>query len=112
LDVSRNASRGGESNAGNMIADSFIYAYQQYSGTSGLRAGNTPIIALQNGGGIRQNAGDQLPTEGAPGTISQLDTINVLPFDNFLTVISDVTPEMLKPSYLVFKTSTTSNLSN
>jgi 5'-nucleotidase len=96
LDVSRNASRGGESNAGNMIADSFVYAYQQYSATSALRAGDTPVIALQNGGGIRQNAGDQLPTAGAPGTISQLDTINVLPFDNFLTVVSDVTPAELK----------------
>lgn len=96
LDVSRNASRGGESNAGQMIADSFIYAYQQYSATSALSSGDMPIIALQNGGGIRQNAGDQLPTAGAPGTISQLDTINVLPFDNFLTVVSDVTPDELK----------------
>ena len=88
--------RGKESNAGNMIADSFIYMYEKYSNT--LRtAGSEPVIALQNGGGIRQNAGDILPTTGiVPGNITQRNTIDVLPFNNLLSVIKMVTPADLK----------------
>ena len=97
LDVSRSAVRSQESNAGNMIADSFLYMYERYSNTSGLRAGTEPVIAVQNGGGIRQNAGDVLPTTGiAPGTISQRNTIDVLPFNSLLTVIKNVTPTDMK----------------
>lgn len=96
LDVSRSGVRGSESNAGNLIADSFLYVYEQYSDTMGLRGSEVPVIAVQNGGGIRQNAGDILPTGGAPGTLSQLDTLNVLPFDNFITVIEQVSPADMK----------------
>lgn len=97
LDVSRNTVRGAESNGGNLIADSFLYVYEQYSNTisntmqlTAAGAGD-PAIAVQNGGGIRQNAGDVLT-----GTISRLDTLNVLPFDNRMTVVQDVTPEELE----------------
>ncbi len=97
LDVSRNTVRGSESNAGNLIADSFLYAYQQYSdtvtNTVQLAGATNPVIAVQNGGGIRQNAGDQLPVTGeVPGNIRRLDTLNVLPFANFVAVVQDVTP--------------------
>lgn len=94
LDVSRNSVRSRESNGGNLIADSFLYVYEQYADDSGLepRSETNPVIAVQNGGGIRQNAGDELEV----GTISRLDTINVLPFDNFMTVVRDVTPADLK----------------
>ncbi|MGB0389466.1 MAG: 5'-nucleotidase C-terminal domain-containing protein, partial [Ardenticatenaceae bacterium] len=83
LNVSRASVRGSESNAGNMIADSFLYMYEQYSNTNGME----PVIALQNGGGIRQNAGDVLS-----GTISQRNTMDVLPFSNLLSVVQSVTP--------------------
>ncbi len=97
LDVSRTAVRGTESNAGNMIADSFLYMYGRYSNTNGLRAGTEPVIAVQNGGGIRQNAGNELPTTGiVPGTISRRNTLDVLPFNNLLSVIQTVTPTDMK----------------
>lgn len=96
LDVSRNGVRGGENNTGNLVADSFIFAYDKYVGTtSGLsaRGPDNPVVALQNGGGIRQNAGDVLPRNGVvPGPITRLDTIDVLPFDNFISVVEEVSP--------------------
>jgi len=99
LDVSRNSVRGHEANAGNLIADAFVYMYDQLAATNGLpaRSSANPVIGVQNGGGIRQNAGNILPTTGVtPGLISRLDTINVLPFENYLTVVTDVTPIDLK----------------
>jgi 5'-nucleotidase len=97
LDVSRNGVRGQETNAGNLIADSYLYAYNQLAGENGLTVPITRVIAIQNGGGIRQNAGDQLPTSGVvPGTISRLDTKNVLAFFNTMTVVEEVTPTELK----------------
>jgi 5'-nucleotidase len=98
LDVSRNGVRGRETNAGNLIADSFVAAYDRYADNSGLppRGPDNRVIGVQNGGGIRQNAGDILPVGGAPGVISRLNTIDVLPFDNFVTVVQNVTPSDLK----------------
>jgi 2',3'-cyclic-nucleotide 2'-phosphodiesterase / 3'-nucleotidase / 5'-nucleotidase len=95
LDVSRNGVRGRETNVGNLVADAFVNAYDRLAPENGLpaRGGANRIIAIQNGGGIRQNAGDQFIT----GTVlSRLDTFNVLPFDNFVTAITDVTPLELK----------------
>lgn len=99
LDVSRAGVRTRESNAGNMIADSFLFAYDRFADDLGLppRGEDNPVIAVTNGGGIRQNAGDVLPRSGVvPGDITRQDTIDVLPFPNFVTVVSDVTPEDLQ----------------
>jgi 5'-nucleotidase len=99
LDVSRAGVRGQETNAGNLIADSFLAAYDRYAAKNGFepRSNDNPVIAVQNGGGIRQNAGDILPTTGTvPGPITRLDTLNVLPFSNYVTVVSDITPDELK----------------
>lgn len=98
LDVSRDAVRGRESNIGNLVADSFIDSYDRYADDSGLepRSVENPVVAIQNGGGIRQNAGDVLPRGGTvPGPITQLDTLDVLPFDNFISVVENVTPAEL-----------------
>ncbi|MGK2965130.1 MAG: bifunctional metallophosphatase/5'-nucleotidase, partial [Tepidiformaceae bacterium] len=99
LDVSRDTVRGKESNAGNHIADAFVAAYDSYADSLGLpaRGAANRVVALQNGGGIRQNAGDILPRDGTvPGTLTLLDTIDVLPFGNFVTIVSGVTPADLK----------------
>lgn len=99
LDVSRDGSRSRETNAGNLVADSYLRAYDNYAAANGLapRGAANPVVAIQNGGGIRQNAGDVLPTTGvAPGTISRLDTRNVLAFFNLVTVVQSVTPADLK----------------
>ena len=98
LDVSRDGVRGRETNSGNLITDSFLEAYDQNAESEGFpaRSAENPVIAIQNGGGIRQNAGDELPEGGAPGVITRRNTIDVLPFANFTTVISDVTPADLE----------------
>ncbi|MEM8530761.1 MAG: 5'-nucleotidase C-terminal domain-containing protein, partial [Chloroflexota bacterium] len=98
LDVSRDGVRGRETNSGNLITDSFLEAYDQNAEEFGFpaRSAENPVIAIQNGGGIRQNAGDALPEGGAPGVITRRNTIDVLPFANFTTVISDVTPADLE----------------
>lgn len=90
LDVSRNRVRAAESNAGNLIADAFIYAYEQLAADSGVTAEN-PVVAVTNGGGIRQNAGDFLSD-----VISGQNTLDVLPFPNDVSVIENVTPQTLK----------------
>ena len=97
IDVSRAGARSRESNGGNLIADGFLRSYQRYAETNGLPTiTQTKVIAVQNGGGIRQNAGDSLPQGGAPGDITRLDTLNVLPFDNFMSAVRDVTPVELE----------------
>jgi 2',3'-cyclic-nucleotide 2'-phosphodiesterase / 3'-nucleotidase / 5'-nucleotidase len=97
LDVSRNGVRSTESNGGNLIADGFLAAYERYAEVNDLPSTDeAKVIAVQNGGGIRQNAGDSLPQGGAPGPITRLDTLNVLPFDNFMSVVRNVTPADLK----------------
>ncbi len=96
LDVSRGG-RGEETNTGNLITDSYLSAYNQLANENGLTVPSNRVIAIQNGGGIRQNAGDQLPTSGViPDTISRLDTKNVLAFFNTMTVVEEVTPAELK----------------
>lgn len=98
LDVSRTGVRGRETNVGNLIADAFVASYDRYAQTNGLpaRSATHPVIGIQNGGGIRQNAGDALPAGGAPGTISRLDTLNILSFDNTMAVVKDIPPADLK----------------
>jgi len=100
LDVSRGTVRTRESNAGNMIADGYRWHYDQYAANVGLppRSSSNYVVGLTNGGGIRQNAGDTLPTGTATPAdgITRDDTLNVLPFNNFLTVVSDVTPANVK----------------
>ncbi|HET7738893.1 MAG TPA: 5'-nucleotidase C-terminal domain-containing protein, partial [Tepidiformaceae bacterium] len=99
LDVSRDTVRGKESNAGNHITDAFVAAYDSYAASLGLpaRGASNRVIGLQNGGGIRQNAGDILPRNAiVPGTLTLLDTIDVMPFGNFVTIVSGVTPADLK----------------
>jgi 2',3'-cyclic-nucleotide 2'-phosphodiesterase / 3'-nucleotidase / 5'-nucleotidase len=98
LDVSRAGSRGRETNTGNLVADAYLYTYNQLAAANGLPASDAKVIAVQNGGGIRQNAGDVLPVGGAvPGTITRDNTLNVLAFlTNSVTVVQDVTPDDLK----------------
>jgi 2',3'-cyclic-nucleotide 2'-phosphodiesterase / 3'-nucleotidase / 5'-nucleotidase len=96
LDVSRLGVRSKETNAGNLIADGLLDAYRKYSDNIGVTVPLTRVVAVQNSGGIRQNAGNVLPRSGTPGVISQLDTINVLSFDNFVNVVQNVTPAELK----------------
>ncbi len=70
-----------ETNLGNLTADSLRWQ------ASALAAGfGVPVadVALQNGGGIRNNT--LIPA----GPISELDTFDILPFSNFVSVIPDI----------------------
>jgi len=83
--------RSGETNGGNLVADSYLHAYDTYAPTTGLTPRDPStnlVVGVQNGGGIRQGAGNQLPQGGtAPGTISRLDTLGVMAFDNHLVTV-------------------------
>jgi 5'-nucleotidase/UDP-sugar diphosphatase len=90
--------RTAETNGGNLVADAFIHAYNtRAAGASLPSAGSAnPVVALQNGGGIRQNGGVTLPTTGAVGAISRGNTFDLLPFDNRLVAITSVSAENIK----------------
>ena len=88
-----------ETNGGNLVADSFVYLYDQVASKEGLtaRSASNPVVAVQNGGGIRQNSGDLLPVSGsAPGTISRGNTFDLLPFDNRFALFTDMSATQLK----------------
>lgn len=90
--------RTAETNGGNLIADSFLYAYSTRAASAYLPAvsANNPVVALQNGGGVRQTGGVTLPTTGAAGTISRGNTFDLLPFDNRLVAITNVSAADIK----------------
>ena len=90
--------RTAETNGGNLLADSFLHAYSTRAAGANLPAAGSanPVVALQNGGGIRQNGGVTLPTTGAAGAISRGNTFDLLPFDNRLVAITSVSAADIK----------------
>ena len=87
LDGLRNSVRSMETNEGNLIADSFLWQTTQLASTFGVPA---PDVALANGGGIRNN------TVIPAGDLSVLDTFDMLPFLNFMTVVPDIPRSQFK----------------
>jgi 5'-nucleotidase len=81
LDGQRNSVRFMETNEGNLIADSLLW---QAAETADDFGAPVPDVALQNGGGIRNN------TVIPAGDLTVLDTFDMVPFPNFLTVVEDV----------------------
>jgi 5'-nucleotidase len=94
LDGVRNNVRSRETNIGNLVTDAFLFEVSKL--VPGLTG---PVVAMNNGGGIRNNSligpGTQ---DGAIDSrdLSQLNTFDILPFLNFLAIVPDVTPERLK----------------
>ncbi|MGD2177160.1 MAG: 5'-nucleotidase C-terminal domain-containing protein [Anaerolineae bacterium] len=76
-----------ETNEGDLIADALKWQAEQLAGDFGV---TVPDIALQNGGGIRNDS--IIPA----GDITELDTYDMLPFPNFVTVIEDIPPDQFK----------------
>ena len=72
-----------ETNLGNLIADSFLWQANEL-------AGGTVDVALGNGGGIRNNS--LIPA----GDVTELDTFDILPFSNFLSVFDTVSRDRFK----------------
>ena len=90
--------RTAETNGGNLVADSFVHAYASRAAAVGLPAAGTanPVIAVQNGGGIRQGGGTTLPITGVVGAINRGNTFDLLPFDNRLVAVTSVSAADLK----------------
>lgn len=87
LDGTRPAIRQRETNLGNLTADSMLWQAQQSAAGFGVDA---PQVALQNGGGIRNES--LIP----PGSLTELNTFQILAFGNFVSVMEDIPAEHLK----------------
>jgi 2',3'-cyclic-nucleotide 2'-phosphodiesterase (5'-nucleotidase family) len=70
-----------ETNLGNLIADALLRTGQEEAAEFGVAPAD---VALQNGGGIRNNS--LIP----PGELTELDTFSIAPFSNFVSVVPDV----------------------
>jgi len=70
-----------ETNLGNLVADSQLWQATELAADFGLP---TPDVALQNGGGIRNNS--LIPA----GPISELNTFEIVPFLNFISIVPDI----------------------
>ncbi|MEM9712688.1 MAG: bifunctional metallophosphatase/5'-nucleotidase, partial [Actinomycetota bacterium] len=74
-----------ETNLGNVIADALLFEGQRIAAANGA---DVPQVAIQNGGGIRED--DFSDGATTPFDITTLDTFNLLPFANFVTIIEDL----------------------
>ncbi|MDA0183580.1 bifunctional metallophosphatase/5'-nucleotidase [Solirubrobacter phytolaccae] len=75
-----------ESNLGNLVADGFRFAANRTAA-----ADNRPVadIAFSNGGGIRTSI-------AGPGNLNEKQTFDVLPFDNVMVTVPNVSVAQLK----------------
>ena len=87
LDGLRSDVRSVETNEGNLIADALLWQATQLASTYGVPI---PDAAFQNGGGIRNDS--IIPA----GDITELDTFDMVPFPNFVTVIPDIPRDQFK----------------
>ncbi len=76
-----------ETNEGNLIVDALFDAAEDLAGQFGTPV---PDIAIQNGGGIRNDS--LVP----PGDISELEVFGMVPFANFVAIVPDIPPDQLK----------------
>lgn len=87
LDGRTSTIRTQETNEGNLCADSLLWNARQLAAAENLPL---PVIAFQNGGGIRNNS--ILPA----GNFTELNTFQFLPFANFVSVIPQLPTTQLK----------------
>ncbi len=87
LDGRTSAIRSRETNEGNLVADALRWQASELAASFGVPV---PDVAIQNGGGIRNNS--IVP----PGDLSEFDTFSILPFANFVSVFPEISPADLK----------------
>lgn len=87
LEGSRPAIRVEETNLGNLCADSLLFTAKNLASEFGVPE---PDVAMQNGGGIRNN--NLIPA----GDISELTTFDILPFSNFVSVFPAIPRDQFK----------------
>jgi 5'-nucleotidase / UDP-sugar diphosphatase len=85
LDGERGHVRTRETNLGDLIADSQFWQATQPAPSFGAPA---PDVAIQNGGGIRND------DARGPGVITALDTFDIVPFSNFVCVGPNISPHL------------------
>jgi 5'-nucleotidase len=95
IQVTAPGERVSNTNLGNIAADSMLWEAQQLAPAFGV---DSPVIAFQNGGGIRTPDALLFPgaTPGAPVNVTRLDINNQFPFPNFVSVVEDVPVTQLK----------------
>lgn len=76
-----------ETNEGNLIADALKFQATELAAAFGVPV---PDVALQNAGGIRNDS--VIPA----GDITELDTFDMLPFSNFVSIVPDISRERFK----------------
>jgi 5'-nucleotidase len=87
LDGRRTEVRAVETNEGNLVADSLFTTATALAADFGMPV---PDVALQNGGGIRNN------DFRGPGNISRLDTFEMAPFANFVAIVPGISRDQFK----------------
>lgn len=87
LDGTRNNVRYIETNLGNLVTDAMLWQANQLYAEYGVDSAD---VAFVNGGGIRNN------TIIPAGELNELNTFEILPFSNFVSIIEEVTPATLK----------------
>lgn len=87
LDGRRSSVRSRETNQGNLVADALLWQARSLADAFGVAE---PDVAVQNGGGMR----DDRITPAGP--ISELRTFEILPFSNFVSVVEGVSRRQLK----------------
>jgi 5'-nucleotidase len=87
LDGRRSEARSRETNEGNLIADALRWQATELAASFGVAV---PDVALQNGGGIRNDS--IIPA----GDITELDTFSMVPFPNFVTVLENISRSQFK----------------
>lgn len=87
LDGRRSEFRTKETNLGNLVADAILAKVADLASVAGLPK---PEVALHNGGGIRNDS--VIPA----GTLTRLDTLDVLPFSNFVALVPDISRTQFK----------------
>ena len=87
LDGQRRSVRSRETNQGNLIADALLWQANVLADRYSVPAAH---VALQNGGGIRND------TVIPAGTLYELDVFSMAPFTNFLAIVPDVSVEQFK----------------
>ena len=79
--------RNSETNLGDICADALLWQANELAGDFGAPLAH---VALQNGGGMRNDA------IIAPGDITELDTFDINAFPNFVTILEGVTHSTLR----------------
>ncbi|AOS61857.1 bifunctional metallophosphatase/5'-nucleotidase [Actinoalloteichus hymeniacidonis] len=87
LDGVRDAVRTRETNLGNLLADAIKWSGTQQAEEYGVPA---PQVGIQNGGGIRNDS--TIPA----GAVTELNTYDVAPFANFVSVLPEVPRDTLR----------------